>query len=863
MKRVISSFRLLTVTTAPPSVKGVSGTGVIAYREAAPKTAIGVSEFRKLVTTSSVFVDKSMLVKEFLDHPTETLLLTYPRRWGKTINLDMIKTFLEVAVDEGGKPVKDVHPHFTLFAGGSVELDFEETKSLKPLKVSDDTDIMRHHGRYPVISVDFKNTKGNSLVLVRESVKRQLEDLYANYRYLERYLRSDVKKLTDAQKRDLELYFSGKPWSDVELKFAMQFLSKVLHSHFGKKVFVLVDEYDSAINHAYLKWEPKDVEGVVEIFRGIHETTFKGNPYLEKALITGVFRIAKANLFSGLNNLSEYGISDIKFSRHYGFTKSEVDGLLEAYHIPQDVGKDVKKWYNGYNIGDVEIYNPWSIVLCLENLKDPALRKEAMRSYWEESGNIDFIRELFKIPAIRSKIETLVREDHVSFVLTRQISHRDYQVLSSLINLGSTTRVDEASVDLLFSYLFSSGYLTTASEGKFRLPNFEIITEMSKKLLVYYKQHYRIDSKFFTDVTDALQWVIDTDFKDAEAIKSVIEKLQLPLQSLLEQFPKFEQIKEKDLTKQTTEPLVHHSEDIVHSVMSYIALQLNTSKIGSEVYIGRGPNGGVGRADIVIVDDAKKKAIVIELKLDGTARAALDQIVTRKYLEQASKEYETLGIGINVDAKNKEVTVGYEVNFKGSGDEEYDHVHLPYSDWFNEYYSEGINSLLKLRVGGLPSALSANVQLLDARYQFADGKTDMKKIVDNICTAVFGVFLVPYNIENRHWVGMAFEKTTESALIRVVYFDPENQYIDQVVLSNLKESLEFSGYDLEFTQEFVQKQQYDNCGAEVIEGFVEYLGGERVDSQCAVPYHSQLLENSLLNPPTVDIIGSDDSIHLI
>jgi ribosome maturation factor RimP len=519
-----------------------------------PQTAIGVSEFKKLVLNSTVFVDKSLLIKDFLEDSGETLLMTFPRRWGKSINIDMIKTFLGLEVNKNGEPLPiEKRENHKLFLGGETNLGLASgrKKLLTELKIAKYQDIiLERQGQFPVVSIDFKNTKGNSYEEVLNKVKIELRNTFLSHEYL-----TTSSKLKEDEIQLFDRYIDSLKHQNLtpaEVSVGLKNLCTYLYKHFGKKSYVLMDEYDAAINHSHINL-PEEASGkIIQIFRNMNETTFKGNNYLEKGLITGVFRIAKANLFSGLNNLNEYNILDKKFFQYYGFTQQEVEYLLKQYRVPEDLAQDIKDWYNGYMLKDCQTYNPWSIVKCLNKFEDnrdiqdrAELRAEILKNYWEESGNIDFIKPLFKVPAIKNKVDRLVKDESLVFNLKRQISVDDFKILKEVMNLGSNYQIDESVSDILFSYLFSAGYLTTDAVNRFKLPNNEVKTELQNKLLEYYEQQYNIDMELFTDVTDQLQKILDSN--DKAKIKAAIESFKESFKNLLAEFPQFGEIKDKNI----------------------------------------------------------------------------------------------------------------------------------------------------------------------------------------------------------------------------------------------------------------------------------------------------------------------------
>ena len=831
-----------------------------------PQTAIGVSEFKKLVLHSTVFVDKSLLIKDFLEDSGETLLMTFPRRWGKSINMDMIKKFLSIEVNQNGELLsREERENHKLFLGGEINLGLAggRTKLLTELKIARHQDIiLERQGQFPVVDIDFKNTKGSSYEEVLSRVKTVLHKSFSEHEYLSKSnkLRRDEIALFSKYIDSLE----HQNLTNSEVSEGLFTLSSLLSKHFGKKSYILMDEYDAAINHSYIKFSDEESKKVIELFRGINETTFKDNDYLEKGLITGVFRIAKANLFSTLNNLNEYNILDKRFFEYYGFTQQEVEYLLNQYEVPENLARDIKDWYNGYTLNGSQTYNPWSMVKCLTKFEEHRgiqdvhrLKTIILQNYWEESGNIDFIKDLFKVPSVKSKMDRLVKDEPLFFNLKKQISSNDFKILKEVMNLGSNYEINESVTDILFSYLFSAGYLTVSGEKEFKLPNNEVKTEFQNKLLEYYKQQYNIDTKFFTDVTDQLQKILDSKGKiEAE---EATESFKESFIKLLAKFPKFEKIKDENIADDITGKAFHGNEDFIHCIISYITLQLKSiSKFGTEIYLGK------GIADIMFIDELNKKGAVIELKYNKDATVAIEQTKTKEYANRLTEKMDTVVIGLNV-SEDKEVDIRcYEIpkgkNFSGNGTNEGNNSYnLPYSDWFNKYYSEGIEKILQLRINDLEPKLKEKIKILPAKYQLSAGNTDIDKMIEEVTrldTKEGDIVLVPYNVENKHWVDLIFKKSGEG--FEIIYSDPENKPIEQILLVDLKRELEFAGQKLEFKQQVVEDQKYNNCGSEIIENFMYYLTSHRVSQEQAVLFHSQLIENDLYNTET-RIVGDNIS----
>ena len=327
------------------------------------KILTGTNDFKTLLLNSDVFVDKSLLIKEVIENSASVVLITRPRRWGKSLNMDMIEKFLTIEVDQEGKALpQEQRINNKLFTGGVVDLGLTtgRKKTLKKLKIAEYSEIMsEYQGQFSVISISFKDVKGRSYQEIQDGVKDQITGLYEKHKYLEQYIEERSKLLSNSQKEKLKKYLDG----DIDianLKVSLRFLSELLCKHFGRKVYILIDDYDTPINSAYITFGDKldEFKKITELFGGIFGSALKDNDSLERGMITGILRIAKANLFSDLNNVTEYTLLDQEFTKSYGFTQEEVNILLAQTSLQTNSG-EIKNWYNGYTFGGEIIYNPW------------------------------------------------------------------------------------------------------------------------------------------------------------------------------------------------------------------------------------------------------------------------------------------------------------------------------------------------------------------------------------------------------------------------------------------------------------------------------------------------------------------------
>ncbi|WP_341759857.1 AAA family ATPase [Candidatus Tisiphia endosymbiont of Ptychoptera albimana] len=588
-----------------------------------PRMFVGTDDFKALLLNSDIFVDKSLMIKELLEDSGAVTLITRPRRWGKSLNMDMVRRFFEIEVDEYGIQLpQEQRVNYKLFSGGEVDLGFDETKELKPLKIANVANSMKRQGQFPVIIISFKGIRGSSYQEIEVGIKSQIINLFAKHRYLERYIKQDEKLLIDAQKEILQRYFTGKLIED-DIKNSLKFLSDLLYKHFNQKVYILIDEYDTPINSSYMEFgHTEEFNQVLKLFRAIFGNSLKTNDSLQKGVITGILRVAKANLFSDLNNLTECSLLDERFSNSYGFTQAEVDELLTK--VPTTTKpEEIKNWYNGYNFGGEVIYNPWSIMQCLAS-------KGKLDHYWIDSGGTDWIDHVLLSDEMQQNIQALVAGKTITSSITKHINFAD-------IN----------KPEGLFSLLLFSGYLNPAAKMseqdiyELSIPNYEVKYIYQKRMVQWVSKQLDIDNSGYYSFVTLLP-------------DGRIEEFKERLQELLLNSTSFHQTGEKK------------------AELFYSGFMLGfINMLGSSYIISSEQESGDGRADVVMIPKIGKgdKAMIIEYKiaksledLADIAKAGLQQIINRKYdskIKEHSHVKQILKISLAFCGKNMELQ--YEV----------------------------------------------------------------------------------------------------------------------------------------------------------------------------------------------------------
>ena len=496
-------------------------TKVVTVNNPKPRIHSG-GDFGKLVKESSIFVDKSLFIKEILEDSSEAILITMPRRWGKSLNLDMLKRFLSVEVDSEGNTIPNNQTeNYKLFAGGKIEVLYCGKKIEKEILTSDLVvkypEYLDLQGQYPVIFIDFKGCKGRNFEVVKLKLNKIITDTLKNFSYLS-LSKKTFKGSTIGQEYSelLSITKSGNS------KKAIKDLSSLLYSYHDKEVWILIDEYDAAANLAYLEFSDEDAKAVSDLFSDVLEPALKGNSSLEKGVMTGVQYIVQSGMLSGLNNLSKNNITSTIYSRYYGIDQKEMNLLLNHFNVDEQNALKIKKWYNGYksNIGSAENpdfidkYNIWSVVNYLNKQTD------GFKPYWEKSGSVDgFLQNLFKNKSFKETIENLVNGKSILIDQNKEdFNINDFRELKAIRHSVGNIDIEKDGLSLFYSYLFITGYLTMNESGQFQLPNKEIQIEMRNYLKEYYKKIFNIPTESLDNLTLALEQIFYKDNKEVSNI---------------------------------------------------------------------------------------------------------------------------------------------------------------------------------------------------------------------------------------------------------------------------------------------------------------------------------------------------------
>ena len=376
---------------------------------------IGVDNFENLIRNGYYFADKTLFIRELLDMKGEVNLFTRPRRFGKTLNMSMLRCFFEKS---GEDPA-------VLFSGTKILEAGEQ--------------YLSHMGRYPVISLSLKSMKQPSLELSLAMRKKAVGAEFSRHWQAVH----DSGKLTGAA---LERYVRLRDLngSDADYADALKYLSECLHACFGEKAVILIDEYDVPLENA---WFHGFYDDVLFPVRSLFESALKTNDNLAFAVVTGCLQISRESIFTGLNNLRILSVTDDSCSEYFGFTQQDVDQMLAFYDL-SDRTETVKQWYDGYCFGNTEVYNPWSVINFVSSCRRN--RNALPRPYWSNTSSNDIVRILVEKSdlSVRREIETLIEGSSITKPVHEDITYEDMQ----------------STQDNLWNFLFFTGYLKKLRE---------------------------------------------------------------------------------------------------------------------------------------------------------------------------------------------------------------------------------------------------------------------------------------------------------------------------------------------------------------------------------------------------------------
>ena len=535
------------------------------------KLPIGVENFEELIQEDFYYVDKTELIADLLKNWGKVNLFTRPRRFGKSLNMSMLKTFFEIGCDK------------KLFQG----LIISEEKEL----------CEKYMGQFPVISVSLKGGEGRSFEFAREALKGVIGDEARRFSFL-----SNSENLSEKDKAAYEQLVeisreTGNggiyAMSENVLVSGLLTLSALLHKHYGKKVILLIDEYDVPLDKAF---QYGYYEEMVSLIRNLLGNALKTNTSLYFAVLTGCLRISRESIFTGLNNLKVMSITNVQFDEYFGFTDSEVKEMLNSYGLA-DHFDSVKAWYDGYRFGKVDVYCPWDVISYCDNLRaDPDARPE---DYWSNTSGNAIVRRFIDLAneKTRDEIERLIAGETIVKEIRQELTYGEL----------------DSSIENLWSVLFTTGYLTSRGRidgDKYALaiPNYEIRKLFIQQIREWFRNQTIKDKKTLDKFCKAFPE------QDAEQIEELFNDYLWNTISIRDTASRKEQ-----------------RESFYHGIL------LGILGCQDEWLVKSNAESGIGYSDILIEIRKNRIGIVIEMKyaqdgnLEAACQDALRQIEEKSY----------------------------------------------------------------------------------------------------------------------------------------------------------------------------------------------------------------------------------------
>ena len=528
------------------------------------KLPIGIENFEKLQTEDFYYIDKTVLIKELLTGQAKVTLFTRPRRFGKSLNMSMLKYFFELGTDK---------------------------KLFSKLKISEETALCEEYmGKYPVISVSLKGMNAGNYEKALEMAVEVIRSEARRFQYL-----LDSERLTSYDKEAF-IALLQEDMKEGTLCSSLKVLSELLEKHHGSKVILLIDEYDVPLAKAF---ERGYYDQMVLFIRNMFEYALKTNESLKFAVLTGCMRISKESIFTGLNNLKVLSVAEVQFDEAFGFTDKEVRELLEYYEL-SDHYNEIKEWYDGYQFGNAEVYCPWDVINYCDALRvEPDAQP---KNYWSNTSSNEAVRRFIQESdkaSVRREIENLVAGEVIKKEIHQELTYKDMY----------------ASVDNLWSVLFTTGYLTQKGkpEGNrfpLTIPNMEIRNIFTTQIMDFFKENVPKNRAALNEFCKALK------NGDAEGVEKQLTEYLRRTISIRDTFVK----------KQMKENFFH---GILLGILSF----------GDTWSVSSNKESGDGYSDILLETDDGETGIILELKyaddgnLDTACKKALAQINRNRYEE--------------------------------------------------------------------------------------------------------------------------------------------------------------------------------------------------------------------------------------
>ena len=539
------------------------------------KLPMGIENFREMRTGGFYYVDKTGLMKTLLENPGKINLFTRPRRFGKTLNMSMLKYFFDIGSDIM------LSDNTTIFDG---------------LEISGEKGLCEEYmGKFPVISITLKGATGENFEEAKVMLRRIIGKEAMRFRFL---LESD--RIDEAERSQYEALISTDKtgtftMSDDLLKDSLLILSQFLQKHYGQDTVMLIDEYDVPLDKAY---RAGYYDSMVELIRVLFGNAFKTNDSLKFAVLTGCLRISKESIFTGLNNFKVYTVKDVRYKEYFGFTDAEVRQMLEYYGLEGQYDA-VKEWYDGYLFGNLGIYCPWDVINYCGDLRDGSVSEP--QNYWVNTSSNDIIRKFISraTASTKSEIEQLMNGGSIKKKIRQELTYRDL----------------DSQADNLWSVLFTTGYLTQCAKDDNGMTSLII---PNKEIQWIFEE--QIQEWFETETT-----------KDTQKLENFCRAFEENDTAAIERG--FTSYLRKTISIRDTSVKKGMKENFYHGILLGLFAGMEGWKVKSNA------ESGDGYSDISVEVEDRDIGIVIELKyaenaaFENACKEALEQIHDRNYEE--------------------------------------------------------------------------------------------------------------------------------------------------------------------------------------------------------------------------------------
>lgn len=550
------------------------------------KLPIGIDNFEKVRENDYYYVDKTGMIRDLVMSGAEVTLFTRPRRFGKSLNMSMLRSFFSIDPQENIEQ-KDTR---------SVKKDSKRREIFDGLEILRESELCdKYMGKYPVILLSLKEISAMEYAKAKELLVLNINEMARKYQYL-----LESNRLSEIDK-DVYQRLLRTDMTEGVMVNSLKNLSELLNKYYGKKTIILIDEYDVPLAKAF---EQGYCNEMTDLIRGFLGQALKSNDNLEFAVLTGCMRVSKESIFTGLNNLRICSITDVNFDEFFGFTDTEVKALLEYYNCSGQY-EEIKEWYDGYRFGNVEVYCPWDVLNYLESLQSN--QTSTPQNYWINTSSNEIVRRFVQKAdngTIRREIERLVAGEEIEKEIHQELTYKDMYT----------------SIENMWSVLFTTGYLTQrgTEDGRiYRLaiPNREIRDVYTSQIMLWFKENVEKDGETLANFCQALE----------DGVPETVEKI---LGTYLK----------KTISIRDTFVQKKMKENFYHGIL------IGILGLKERWGISSNKESGDGYSDIVIETEDMEKGIIIEAKyaedgnLETACEKALEQIENNHYEEELEDE---------------------------------------------------------------------------------------------------------------------------------------------------------------------------------------------------------------------------------